>query len=245
MATKIKFNIFKFLFRLFSFLSDKTGGWMLFVKPKLLLGTLIVGLGVTACAPKEKKAENAPNQNSTTESALSDSIFNNNTDSVKVNVQTTEFSEPLVSCYVYEELPKEITANVEDSFLTSCYITLLTSDIIDNNEINPEKDICKVYEIVEQMPQFPGGEDALLDFLSENIHYPLSSIEFQGRVTCRFVVEKDGSISRIEVLRKLEKECDEEAVRVIKSMPKWTPGKQNGEIVAVWYTIPITFRLPK
>ncbi|MDR2841097.1 MAG: hypothetical protein LBV75_07540, partial [Paludibacter sp.] len=99
MATKIKFNIFKFLFRLFSFLADKTGGWMLFVKPKLLLGTLIVGLGVTACAPKEKKAANAPNQNSITESALPDSISNNNTDSVNVPAPITIMPEPEIIDY--------------------------------------------------------------------------------------------------------------------------------------------------
>ena len=102
-----------------------------------------------------------------------------------------------------------------------------------------------VYQIVEEMPRFPGGEKALLDYVSKNIVYPEAAKdkEIQGRVFVGFVVEKDGSIGEVKLLRGISKECDEEALRVIKSMPKWQPGKMKGEPVRVSYQIPIFFKL--
>lgn len=98
---------------------------------------------------------------------------------------------------------------------------------------------------VEKMPEFPGGQDALNRYLVRNIKYPLLAQEngIQGRVVCQFVVNSDGSIVDIAVVRGVEESLDKEAIRVIKSMPKWTPGRQGGKSVRVKYTLPIRFKL--
>ena len=100
-------------------------------------------------------------------------------------------------------------------------------------------------DVVEQMPSFPGGPQALLNYLSEHINYPegYEEICIQGRVVITFVVEKDGSLSDITVVKSLEKAFDEEALRAVKSMPKWIPAMQNGEPVRVKFAVPVTFRL--
>ena len=102
-----------------------------------------------------------------------------------------------------------------------------------------------VYQIVEEMPKFPGGEEAMFKFISENVKYPQEAKDknISGRVFVNFVVEKDGSVDEVNVLRSIGGGCDEEAVRVVKSMPKWTPGKQKGKPVRVSYIIPFVFKL--
>ena len=107
---------------------------------------------------------------------------------------------------------------------------------------SPNKDL---YINVETMPEFPGGVSALMEFLSKNVHYPEGAFKngIQGRVICSFVVEKDGSISDAKIMRSVDTSLDEEALRVVNSMPNWTPGTQSGEPVRVKYTIPITFKL--
>ena len=103
----------------------------------------------------------------------------------------------------------------------------------------------KVYVVVEQMPSFPGGDSALLKYLLANVKYPMSALKAQkqGRVMVRFTVEKDGAISNVKVARSVTPSLDAEAVRAIKSMPKWSPGKQGGEFVRVKYNVPVSFRL--
>ena len=103
----------------------------------------------------------------------------------------------------------------------------------------------KVYVVVEQMPSFPGGDSALLKYLFENIKYPMSALKAQkqGRVMVRFTVEKDGAITNVKVARSVTPSLDAEAVRAIKSMPKWTPGKQGGQLVRVRYNVPVSFKL--
>ena len=103
----------------------------------------------------------------------------------------------------------------------------------------------KVFDVVEQMPSFPGGPSALMQYLSSNIKYPVVAEEngVQGRVVCTFVVEKDGSITDVRVVKSVDPSLDKEAMRVVKGMPKWIPGKQNGSAVRVKYTVPVTFRL--
>jgi len=102
-----------------------------------------------------------------------------------------------------------------------------------------------VFVIVEQKPEFPGGDAALMKYIAENIKYPVIAQEngIQGRVICQFVVNKDGSIVDINVVRSVDPSLDKEAIRVIKSMPKWKPGKQRGKAVRVKFTLPIVFRL--
>ena len=101
------------------------------------------------------------------------------------------------------------------------------------------------YTSVEQMPSFPGGEQAMKKFIMTNLRYPVKAQEnkIQGRVVTRFVVDKDGAIKDVELLRRVSPECDAEALRIIKSMPKWNPGKQKGMEVSVYYTLPVIFRL--
>ena len=103
----------------------------------------------------------------------------------------------------------------------------------------------KVFDVVEEMPSFPGGQGALMQYLASNIKYPVVAQEngVQGRVIVSFVVERDGSISDVKVARSVDPSLDREAQRVVKSMPKWKPGKQNGSAVRVKYTVPVVFRL--
>jgi TonB family protein len=103
----------------------------------------------------------------------------------------------------------------------------------------------KVYDVVEDMPQFPGGQMELWEYLSKSLQYPEEAEKAgtQGRVIATFVVEKDGSITNARVVKALDSSLDAEALRVINAMPKWKPGKQNGVAVRCKYTVPVTFRL--
>ena len=103
----------------------------------------------------------------------------------------------------------------------------------------------KVFDVVEEMPHFPGGPAALQAFLSSNTKYPVVAQEngVQGRVIVSFVVERDGSITDVRVVRSVDPSLDREASRVVRSMPRWSPGKQNGSTVRVKYTVPVVFRL--
>lgn len=103
----------------------------------------------------------------------------------------------------------------------------------------------KVFDVVEQMPQFPGGDAALFEYLSTHIKYPTIAEEngVQGRVIVTFVVERDGSITDVKVVKSVDPSLDKEASRVVAGMPKWISGKQNGSAVRVKYTVPVTFRL--
>ena len=101
-----------------------------------------------------------------------------------------------------------------------------------------------IFRSVEQMPQFPGGEAALMKYIDNHIKYPANAAKnnIQGRVIVQFVVRKDGSVGKVKVVRSVDKDLDKEAVRVVKSLPKFTPGRQNGQVVSVWYTLPVTFK---
>jgi protein TonB len=126
-----------------------------------------------------------------------------------------------------------------------------------NNEgggtaIIPQESIPKENEIfgdmdVSQMPEFPGGEEELLRYLAQNIQYPKRAVDgnTEGRVLLGFVVNKEGEIDDVKVIRSIGDGCDEEAVRVIHKMPKWKPGKNNGRLVNVFYNLPVTFQLIK
>ena len=108
---------------------------------------------------------------------------------------------------------------------------------------HPEK--FTVYDTVEQMPSFPGGQSALFKYLSDEIIYPAVCInnKIQGRVIVSFIVERDGSITEAKIARSIDPALDKEALRVVRNMPNWIPGKRHGEKVRVKYTIPVTFRL--
>lgn len=108
-----------------------------------------------------------------------------------------------------------------------------------------EKKKEEVFTHVEQMPKFPGGDAELYKFINDNLNYPAMAIEnnVQGRVVVQFVVTKDGSIGNVKVVRSVDRDLDNEAIRVCKKLPKFIPGKQNGQPVNVWYTLPVTFKL--
>lgn len=117
-------------------------------------------------------------------------------------------------------------------------------DIADLKEVvTSQKEDTKVYTVVEQMPSFPGGENALIDYIAKHLKYPSVSLEegVQGTVMLRFVVGPTGEVGEVQVLKSLDPYCDREAKRVIKSLPKFIPGKQQGRAVSVWFTCPVRF----
>ena len=101
------------------------------------------------------------------------------------------------------------------------------------------------FDVVEEKPEFPGGQQALMEYLQKNMKYPKEAQEkgTQGRVMVQFVIDKDGSIVEPEVVRSVSPELDAEALRVVKMMPKWQPGKQEGKVVRVKYNLPVSFKL--
>ena len=103
----------------------------------------------------------------------------------------------------------------------------------------------KVFDVVEQMPEYPGGIQALFEYLSQNVKYPADAEnqKVEGRVIATFIVETDGTINNVEVVKPVFPSLDAEAIRVLSGMPKWTPGKQSGKEVRVKYTVPINFNL--
>ena len=113
-----------------------------------------------------------------------------------------------------------------------------------SQDTEPQSD-NKVYKSVEQMPRFPGGEVALMRYLQENIKYPPEAAknDIEGRVIVQFIIEKTGEVGEVKVVRPISEELDAEAVRVVKTLPKFEPGRQDGEAVSVWYTLPISFKL--
>lgn len=123
--------------------------------------------------------------------------------------------------------------------------TLPTAEeIAEMERIKKEKE-QQVFDMVEQMPKFPGGQSALMQWLSTNMKYPKIAAEngIEGRVYVSFIVRSTGKITDIKIARSVDPSLDEEAIRTISRMPKWIPGKQGGEAVNVRYTMPLTFRL--
>ena len=122
---------------------------------------------------------------------------------------------------------------------------LKAKEVIATEPVKPKEEENKVFDVVEQMPSYPGGMGALMQYLSSNIKYPAIAEEngIQGRVICTFVVERDGSITDVRIAKSVDPSLDKEAMRVVSKMPRWIPGKQNGSAVRVKYTLPVTFRL--
>ena len=127
--------------------------------------------------------------------------------------------------------------------MTMLLMLMATVAMAQHNRGNAGKD--KVYDVVEVMPQFPGGQVELLNFLSDNVKYPADAEKkkIEGRVIATFVVDKDGSITDAEIVRSVYPSLDAEALRVINAMPKWVPGRHRGSPVRVKYTVPLTFSL--
>ena len=146
------------------------------------------------------------------------------------------------------DLDEKVAVGVKDQEGTKDRTDVaIRNDIaVNTNESEEKKEVAnKVFDVVEQMPSFPGGNEALMKFLQDNVKYPVVAQEngVQGRVVVSFVVEKDGSITDVKVVRSVDPSLDKEAARVVKSMPRWIPGKQNGAAVRVKYNVPVSFRL--
>ena len=122
---------------------------------------------------------------------------------------------------------------------------IVVIDSLENKKVKIIDDVSTVPMIVSEMPEYIGGDNARMEFIAGNVVYPTMAKEvgIQGTVYIKFIVEPDGTMSHIELLRGIGGGCDEEALRVIKMLPKWIPGKQNGNPVRVWFTLPIRFKL--
>ena len=141
------------------------------------------------------------------------------------------------------DMPKQETTEVEtvETMVKQETTEVETVETMVKEEVVEEE----VLKVVEQMPEFPGGAAKMMEYISKNIVYPTYAFDngIQGRVFVSFVVERDGSISNVKAKRGIGGGCDEEAVRVIQSMPKWNPARQRGETVRCSYTIPIIFKM--
>ena len=178
----------------------------------------------------------------------------------EVKPEAPQLATQLMTELLLTDTPKEdneIKANADiqkDNSVMSTF-TQAGSDDIDlikehkeevvQEKPREEKKKEEVFTHVEQMPKFPGGDAELYKFISNNLNYPAMAIEnnVQGRVVVQFVVTKDGSIGNVKVVRSVDRDLDNEAIRVCKKLPKFIPGKQNGQPVNVWYTLPVTFKL--
>ena len=167
---------------------------------------------------------------------------------------SVKFTAPVIKKDEEVNTDEEIKSQEE---LLNAKGSISIADVKGNDDLNG-KDIAdlkqivtqaapeeKVFEVVEQMPTYPGGQDALFEYLQKHIKYPVIAEEngIQGRVIVTFVVERDGSITDITVVKSVDPSLDKEAKRVIGTMPHWIPGKQNGSSVRVKFTVPVTFRL--
>ncbi len=114
-----------------------------------------------------------------------------------------------------------------------------------NNDIFAQEASDEVFTVVEEQPTFPGGNAAITTYLSQNLKYPQSAFdaEIEGTVYANFIIEKDGSVSNVKILRGIHPDCDAEVIRVVSEMPKWNPGKQRGQAVRVQFNLPVRFRL--
>ena len=172
----------------------------------------------------------------------------------EMGIQTQDDTPPPPPPPEQPEVTTELNV-IEDDAESENEIGIVNAEVTDkteNIEITPvvveqdeEEDEQVIFQVVEQDPEFPGGVEALYKFIQSNIKYPQLAKEnnITGRVFVTFVVEKDGSVSNVKAARDIGGGCGAEAVRVVKSMPKWTPGKQRGKAVRAAYTLPVNFTL--
>jgi len=237
-------------------LADKTGGWKIFVQPKLLFGTMILGFGVAAC----NSAGKAKNDDNT---AVADTI------------ETAIIDDDMITCYepaeasmcyetamppdttekkiIKQKTKKTITPKATEpepetmcyDIMVDCYVPAHLDEPIREQPIDTDT-TDKVYDFVPVKARFPGGDQALMKWINDNINYPESAKEngIQGKVFVRFVVRKDGRIDGVKIGRGVHPSLDNEAIRLVKAMPKWIAGENNnGQKVSSYFTFPVTFVL--
>ncbi len=244
MIRKTQFHFLQALFNVFSYLADKTGGWLVFVRPKLIIGSLLMGLGLTAC-----------NQNSPS------SIEKKQKDNIK-QAQTTCYDvqmpppppppqtlEQMLGIEETEEEKSVIHLHKKHGASTpviTCYEQVPDPEMFTREDLHRTDTLPMCY-VIEEMPFFPEEEKGRIEFIKKNMVYPQDAIKakIEGTVYCQFTIDSTGAISDAKILRGLYSSIDAEAIRIIKMMPKWMPGKQSGKKVKVLYTMPIIFELPK
>lgn len=184
----------------------------------------------------------------TTDTGITEPIFEEEMIPITEQEEQKQAPPPPEAPKVEEVLQiAENDANVEESTIQSSEENNQAVEIkyvpVEVEEEEPEEQ--QIFQVVEEMPEFPGGMAECLKFISKNIKYPTIAQEngVQGRVIIQFVVNQDGSIVDPVVMRSVDPYLDKEALRVIKMMPKWKPGKQRGKAVRVKYTVPVTFKL--
>ena len=154
-----------------------------------------------------------------------------------------------ISAAKVNDLTAIVEAKAIKSTEESVQISTVSQDTVKVNyvptEVSRKLQGTAVFEVVEEMPEFPGGVDAMMEYLQKELRYPESAKEkgIQGRVTVQFIIDKEGNVTNSKVTRSVDKDMDTEAIRLVKAMPKWKPGMQKGKAVAVKYTVPVVFRL--
>jgi len=188
-------------------------------------------IGITLISPPEEKQELLPPPPPPPEALQEKVKF-----TAPVIVDDTSAGEKFG---IQSELADQKASEVPDDIPGSDIVIEEKPAIIEQ----PEE--TKIHTFVQEMPEFPGGEAAMYEYIAKNIHYPVEAKELgiQGKIYVTFIVETDGSISGVILLRGIGGGCDEEALRVIREMPKWKPGRQQGNAVRVSFNIPINFTL--
>ena len=179
------------------------------------------------------------------EEALPEEILNTIKDTEIAIAADNEVTEDITSKDEVQESTAAAGASTFDQGTDNLEVVRTHKDEIIVEEKKPEPVKEEVFTAVEQMPQFHGGEAELLKYVATHIKYPTMAAEnnIQGRVVVKFVVKKDGNVGEVVVLRGKDPDLDKEAVRVVKTLPRFIPGKMNGQAVSVWYTLPINFKL--
>ena len=193
-------------------------------------------------APEEEiQAVEAPEQ----EQALPEEILNTIKDTEIQIAADNEVTEDITSKDDVAESTAAAGATTFDQGTDNLEVVRTHKDEIIVEEKKPEPKKEEIFTAVEQMPQFPGGEAELMKYVANHIKYPTMAAEnnIQGRVVVKFVVKKDGSVGEVQVLRGKDPDLDKEAVRVVRTLPNFIPGKMNGQAVSVWFTLPINFKL--
>lgn len=179
------------------------------------------------------------------EEALPEEILNTIKDTEIAIAADEEVTEDITSKDEVAESTAAAGASTFDKGTDDLNVVREHKDEIIVEEKKPEPVKEEIFTAVEQMPQFPGGEAELLKYIATHIKYPTMAAEnnIQGRVVVKFVVKKDGQVGEVVVVRGKDPDLDKEALRVVKTLPNFIPGKMNGQAVSVWYTLPINFKL--
>ena len=200
---------------------------------------------VTDEAPEEEPEEEMQRVEEQQPEALPEEILNTTKMTELAIVQDDQVTEEIKSQDDMKETETAVGTTDFDKGTDDLNVVREHKEEVIVEEKTEPVDDNKVFDVVEQKPQFPGGEAALLKYVADHIRYPADAQDngVQGRVVVQFVVTKTGSIGEVKVVRGKDPSLDKEAVRVVKSLPKFVPGKMNGHSVNVWYTLPIQFKL--